>query len=75
LLPGLFDWHAVTDPDVSPIPVNLLRLEPKTARQGFPSDLSYAGLFMISDEASFISGQCLAVDGGDDVKLEGLVLD
>ena len=30
---------------------------------------------MISDEASFISGQCLAVDGGDDVKLTDLVLD
>ncbi len=34
LLPGLFDWQAIKDPDVSPIPVNLLRLEPKTARKG-----------------------------------------
>jgi len=75
LLPGLFDWQSVKDPHVAPIPINLLRLEPKTARQGYPCDLAYAGLFMISDEASFISGQCLAVDGGDDVKLTDLVLD
>ncbi len=75
LLPGLFDYKPVTDPNVSPIAVNLLRHQPKNARQGYPADLAYAGLFMISDEASFISGQCLAVDGGDDVKLQDLVLD
>lgn len=75
LLPGLFDWQPIKEPNVAPIPVNLIRTQPRIARQGFPADLSYAGLFMISDEASFISGQCLAVDGGDDVKLEGLVLD
>lgn len=75
LLPGLFDYQPVTDPNVKPIPVNLIRNLPRTARQGFPADLAYAGLFMISDEASFISGQCLAVDGGDDVKLDGLILD
>jgi NAD(P)-dependent dehydrogenase (short-subunit alcohol dehydrogenase family) len=75
LLPGLFDYQPVTDPQVVPVPVNLVRNQPLNARQGYPADLAYAGLFMISDEASFISGQCLAVDGGDDVKLENLVLD
>jgi NAD(P)-dependent dehydrogenase (short-subunit alcohol dehydrogenase family) len=75
LLPGLFDYQPVTNPNVTPVPVNLIRTQPKNARQGFPADLAYAGLFMISDEASFISGQCLAVDGGDDVKLTDLVLD
>ena len=73
--PGLFDYQPVKDPVVTPNPVNLLRLQPKTARQGVPSDLAYAGLFLACDESSFITGQYLVVDGGDDVKLTDLVLD
>ena len=73
--PGLFAYQPVKDPNVTPNPVPLLRLQPKTERQGVPSDLAYAGLFLASDEASFITGQYLAVDGGDDVKLIDLVLD
>ena len=75
LLPGLFEYEAIKDPDVTPISKNLIRREPVTARQGAPGDLAYAGLFLASDEASFITGQSLAVDGGDDVKLVDLVLD
>ncbi len=73
--PGLFDYRPIKDPVVQPNPVNLLRLSPKTARQGVPADLAYAGLFLASDEASFITGQYLVVDGGDDMKLTDLVLD
>jgi NAD(P)-dependent dehydrogenase (short-subunit alcohol dehydrogenase family) len=73
--PGLFAYEPVKDPNVSPNPIPLLRLTPKTARQGVPADLAYAGLFLASDEASFITGQYLVVDGGDDVKLTDLVLD
>ena len=73
--PGLFAYEPIKDPVVAPNPVNLLRLSPKNARQGVPSDMAYAGLFLASDEASFISGQYIAVDGGDDVKLTDLVLD
>ena len=75
LLPGLFEYEAIKNPDVAPIPTNLIRRQPKTLRQGNPCDLAYAGLFLASDEASFISGQALAVDGGDGVKLVDLVLD
>jgi NAD(P)-dependent dehydrogenase (short-subunit alcohol dehydrogenase family) len=75
LLPGLFEYEAIKDPIVTPIAVPLIRRQPKTARQGEPSDLAYAGLFLASDEASFITGQSLAVDGGDGVKLVDLVLD
>ena len=75
LCPGLFLYAPIKDPVVKPIPVNVIRTLPKTARQGHPSDLAYAALFLASDEASFITGQCLAVDGGDDVKLVDLVLE
>ncbi len=75
LAPGLFVYEPVKNPIVSPIPVPLIRRQPKTARQGDPADLAYAGLFLASDEASFITGVCLTVDGGDDVKLTDLVLD
>jgi NAD(P)-dependent dehydrogenase (short-subunit alcohol dehydrogenase family) len=75
LCPGLFLYAPIKDPVVKTIPVNVIRAQPKTARQGHPSDLAYAALFLASDEASFITGQYLAVDGGDDVKLVDLVLE
>ena len=75
LLPGLFAYEAIKDPEVSPIPTQIIRRKPITARQGEPSDLAYAGLFLASDEASFITGQAFAVDGGDSVKLVDLVLE
>ena len=33
-------------------------------RQGEPWDVAYAALFLVSDEAKFITGQVIAVDGG-----------
>ena len=75
LCPGLFHYEPIKDPLVKPIPINLIRQQPKTSRQGYPADLAYAGVFLASDEASFITGQCFSVDGGDDVKLIDLVLD
>jgi 3-oxoacyl-[acyl-carrier protein] reductase len=75
LCPGLFLYESVKNPIVQPNPVPLIRFQPKTARQGEPADLAYAGLFLASDEASFITGQALVVDGGDDMKLTDLVLD
>jgi NAD(P)-dependent dehydrogenase (short-subunit alcohol dehydrogenase family) len=75
LLPGLFVYAPVEEPVVAPIPEPLIRRLPKTARQGNPADLAYAAAYLFSDEASFITGQALTVDGGDDVKLADLVLD
>ncbi|QUT07821.1 SDR family oxidoreductase [Sphingobium phenoxybenzoativorans] len=37
---------------------------PMMSRTGRPLDIAYAGLFLASDEASFITGANLAVDGG-----------
>ena len=37
------------------------------ARQGQPEDIAYAALYLASDEAPWVTGQVLAVDGGDEV--------
>jgi len=75
LLPGLFVYAPVKDPVVKPIEVPLVRRMPLTERQGNPADLAYAACYLASDESNFVTGQCFAVDGGDDVKLTDLVLD
>jgi A-factor type gamma-butyrolactone 1'-reductase (1S-forming) len=75
LLPGLFVYAPVKNPLVEPIETPLIRREPITLRQGDPADLAYAACYLASDEASFVTGQCFAVDGGDEVKLTDLVLD
>jgi len=75
LCPGLFVYEPVKEPVVKPVTVPLIRRQPKTARQGDPADLAYAAVYLASDEASFVTGQCLTVDGGDEVKLSELVLD
>jgi NAD(P)-dependent dehydrogenase (short-subunit alcohol dehydrogenase family) len=33
-------------------------------RMGTPEDIAHMALFMISDQASWITGQAIAVDGG-----------
>ncbi len=75
LLPGLFVYAPVKDPVVKPLSTPLIRRQPINARQGDPADLAYAAAYFASDESSFVTGQCLTVDGGDDVKLVDLVLD
>lgn len=75
LCPGLFLWDPIKDPVVTTLPQNLIRRQPITDRQGHPADMAYAALFFASDESSFVTGQCLTVDGGDDVKLTDLVID
>ena len=39
------------------------QLNPLT-RYGLPDEIAHAGLFLASDEASYVNGQTLAVDGG-----------
>ncbi|MFQ6058294.1 MAG: SDR family NAD(P)-dependent oxidoreductase, partial [Anaerolineae bacterium] len=75
LCPGLFVYEPVTDPVVRPVAKPLIRRQPKTARQGDPADLAYAALYLASDEASWVTGQAIVVDGGDEVKLTDIVLE
>ena len=37
-------------------------------RRGTPADIAAAALFLVSDLSSYVSGQCLPVDGGTSVK-------
>lgn len=41
--------------------------EATLARTGYPQDIGYAALYLASDEAGWVTGQTLAVDGGVDV--------
>ena len=41
-------------------------------RIGVPQDVAYAALYLASDEASWVTGQVLTVDGGVDVGARGL---
>ena len=40
---------------------------PTLSRTGYPQDIAYAALYLASDEAAWVTGQVLAVDGGVDV--------
>ena len=53
------DHHAWEGP-VTPGPRQLDRL-------GRPEDVAYAALYLASDEAGWVTGQALGIDGGDDV--------
>jgi 3-oxoacyl-[acyl-carrier protein] reductase len=52
-------WANVTDE----IKEGMLQLIP-LGRRGEPQEIAYAVAFLASDEAAYITGQCLAVDGG-----------
>ena len=42
----------------------LPQLQPMTSDFGSPNDVAYAALYLASDEASFVTGSVLTVDGG-----------
>ena len=61
---GLFR-SPIRDGKISPAP-NIL------SRTGHPEDIAYAAAYLASDEASWVTGQLLSVDGGVDVGTRGI---
>ena len=64
LCPGFLFTNLTTS--LTEDPVMLARLEAKhpMGRLGQPEEVARAAVFLASDEASFITGACLTVDGG-----------
>ena len=63
LHPGLIDTPLVAD-----APTEAIIAATPMGRRGRPEEVAYAALFLASDEASFITGIELYVDGGFDSK-------
>jgi len=55
LLPGFIDTHGVNDAIRTTIP---------TARYGTPEEIARTAAFLLSDDAAYVTGQNLRVDGG-----------
>ena len=64
ICPG-FTWTGLTEPLLSdPRSVEFLEERHPMGRLGRPEEIAYAALYLASDEASFVTGASLAVDGG-----------
>ena len=67
IAPGYIDSR-IPDPADSPIgkPDYARAVEPWTPlrRIGVPEDIAEVAAFLVSERASFVTGQCLTVDGG-----------
>ena len=62
IAPGFIDTEILDlmSPEILEAAIKLVPL----ARKGKPEEVAYAAVFLASDEAAFITGQVLGVDGG-----------
>jgi NAD(P)-dependent dehydrogenase (short-subunit alcohol dehydrogenase family) len=63
-LPGLTDTPMVQSPDFNQELLSKLKLSLPLNRMVYPTDITDTILFLLSDAASFISGQVHSVNGG-----------
>jgi len=57
-------------PGLIRLPLSQTKIQPPTLsldRLGQPEDLAYAAVYLISDEAAWLTGQVLTIDGGADI--------
>lgn len=59
--------------DDSPYFRKLFDSTPSLERHGYPLDIAYAGLFLASDESTFITGVNLPIDGGATSKVGAMM--
>jgi NAD(P)-dependent dehydrogenase (short-subunit alcohol dehydrogenase family) len=78
IIPGLLDTPMAVDAPaaVLNVPVERIRarrdaMVPLRAKMGTGWDVAYASLFLHSDEAGFITGAVLPVDGGQLTRVGG----
>lgn len=62
LCPGII-WDPLPDGDITPV-------TPQLERLGNPIDVAYAALWLCSDEASWVTGLELTIDGGDSLFID-----
>lgn len=67
IAPGFMRLRSWAETAVRPDPQFLFRVDPHSARQGLPEDIAYAAAYLASDEANWVTGQVLRLEGGDDV--------
>ncbi|MBB5497611.1 SDR family NAD(P)-dependent oxidoreductase [Paraburkholderia sp. MM5384-R2] len=72
--PGPIMGPALQRPyDESPYFRKLFDSTPSLDRHGYPLDIAYAGLFLASDESTFITGVNLPIDGGATSKVGAMM--
>lgn len=65
IAPHLIETEMTSDIFAMKLPIEAVRQQTPLGRMGTPDDIANAALFLASDEANYISGQILVVDGAN----------
>lgn len=67
IAPGFMQLMPWQETAVAAQPKPLFRDADPAKRQGLPEDIAFAAAYLASDEANWVTGQILVLDGGDDI--------